>query len=232
MKLRAALVLAFLSAAAVSRAATITYDLTAPPPGGIRVGKYSPAPSGIPGDQSFAPLLPGSSLTLEFDANGDGVSGDVTIASSQFLTHETVELGVATIVIDTEGRLAAGAGAFGTIPIDGLPSPALVWNTVPSFSMHTAATCSDSGSGFCDALGIPPGSVVHSGTVFPGSPGLLSPVEIYLPVVTQKERPGSARSRYCCSPRVARVSWRSGSGLVRRARRRVPRRVGSCRVAQ
>ena len=93
---------AALAASPASRAATIVYDLA-----GTTSGlSISLAPQSGPTPGIFThPVGPGSSLTLDFDANGDGVAGDVTIAASH-------------IVLQGTDNLFAGSTPYGSLTFD------------------------------------------------------------------------------------------------------------------
>jgi hypothetical protein len=112
-----------------SRAATVTYDLAGESAEQTRID--SP-----PGYYSI-PFSAGSSLTLEFDANDDGTSGDVTIASSNFGlqgTHSAI-FGSITLTTDFEAALSGGLGT-----LDALGS-FIEWSEPASYSVAGSFYC-------------------------------------------------------------------------------------------
>jgi hypothetical protein len=126
---RAALVFAILFAAGVSRATQVVYD--------VSWDGYGNPPSdqtgSFDGASATAPFAPGSSITLEFDANGDGVPGDVTVVTSRLITHSvynTFDLG--PITKDSVGVIQGGLASLNPAPYN---SQYLHWTTDATYSV-------------------------------------------------------------------------------------------------
>lgn len=117
MKTAAAVLALTLFAATGVGAATITYDLQPDPLspyGGMSETRpKADAPVNEP-PFYFTPFAAGSSLTLEFDANGDGTRGDVTIAASQLRINASFPGldGAESISLDIVGELSGGLGTI------------------------------------------------------------------------------------------------------------------------
>jgi len=107
----------------------------------LRRNVYAPAPPGY----FTTPLLPSSTLTLEFDANDDGVAGDVTVAASRFAIQGTFAIGNLIVVsTDFVAELTGGAGVLANDVID--------WVTPASYSITGTWQCAGSA---CDLVGHP-----------------------------------------------------------------------------
>ena len=125
-----------LAVSPASRAATIVYDLA-----GTTINESSTlAPSGV----FTNPVGPGSSLTLDFDANADGVTGDVTIAASHIvLQHTDNFFGGSTpygsLTFDAVAQLVGGHGQL----MSGGPCyyDCIDWDTSATYSTTGTVTC-------------------------------------------------------------------------------------------
>jgi hypothetical protein len=130
---------AALAASPASRAATIVYDLAGTTDNWRST--LAANPSGI--FTNF--VAPGSSLTLDFDANADGVAGDVTIVSGQIVLQYTDNLFVSpfsygSLTFNTVAQLSGGHGQVRR----GLPadySDFIDWDTGASYSITGTVTC-------------------------------------------------------------------------------------------
>ena len=134
-QLRTILILAILFAAGPSRAASVVYDIA-----GDRSGIPSDQTGSFDGASATAQFAPGSSITLEFDANGDGVLGDVTVVASRLITHsvyQTVEWG--PITKDSIGVIQGGLGSLTTLG----PYTYLHWTADATYSVSGTFSLED-----------------------------------------------------------------------------------------
>jgi hypothetical protein len=130
---RAVLVFAILFAAGMSRALQVVYDVSGGDPfvPSDQTGSFDSA-------SATAPFAPGSSLTLEFDANGDGVPGDVTVVTSRLVTHsvyDTPDFGA--ITKDSVGVIQGGLATLSPAPYDG---QYLHWTSAATYSVSGTYT--------------------------------------------------------------------------------------------
>jgi hypothetical protein len=130
-----------------SSAATITYDLSG-------TSAYRTYTAFAPNGYFETPLSPGSTLTLELDANGDGTANDATVVASRFLVREIFPAfggaedaygqGVgltltSDLVFEVSGGLGVPYGGDAWIP------PHIEWLEPASFSASGTFRCSGPG---------------------------------------------------------------------------------------
>jgi len=134
-----------------SRGATVVYDVSGSSELRTRTG-FSPNP---PGYES-APFAPGSTLTLELDANGDATSGDVTIAASEFLIQGTISAGgLSYLTVDAVGSLTGGLGT--------LTGSTIEWLEPASYDVDGTLQCFGI---VCDVTGVPVGVPLPYATLY------------------------------------------------------------------
>jgi hypothetical protein len=124
---RAALVFAILFVAGASRATSVVYDIAGP-------GSFIPSDQtgSFDGASATAQFASGSSLTLEWDANGDGVLGDVTVVTSRLITHSVYDsTDFGPITKDSIGVIQGGLGSLTTLG----PYSYIHWTTDATYSV-------------------------------------------------------------------------------------------------
>ncbi|MFI5317683.1 MAG: hypothetical protein ACHQ6T_18415 [Myxococcota bacterium] len=163
---------AALSTSATSRATTVTYDLS-----GIssyRIATTLAPPIGY----VEIPAAPGSSLTLDLDANGDGNSGDVTVVDAAMLIKGDL---IDPAWLSTYGsvdadfvlRLSGGLGQAS------FPDLYVQWSTPASYVVGGNVTCSGP---ICGVFGWQPGTPHTYADLLADGAGLTAPTSLALGV--------------------------------------------------
>lgn len=123
---------AAVAGAAPARAATIVFDTSETEM--VTVGS---------GSAFDLVMAPGSTLTLQTDANGDGVEGDMTVAASHFVLLGTFGRGfgggLGTFTVNATAEITGGAG---TGVYSGGSLAAIQWSEAASFSIGGTIACS------------------------------------------------------------------------------------------
>ncbi len=138
-----------LALSSLASAAPITYDVS----GQTRTYTVSSfattaCPSGLAGNCFTTSSLAGSSITLEYDANGDTYSGDVTITSGTLYFDNLTSIIGGTVNIHTLGSSSI-SGGLGTLTGDDI-----VWTQPAAFTTTGILECSGAN---CAALQLTPG---------------------------------------------------------------------------
>src|SRR5262245_25212277 len=98
-----------------------------------------------PGTESSFRMAPGSTLSLETDANGDGVPGDVTVAASHFVFQGEFARGFfgssGTFTVDLVAELQGGLG-IGVFYPGSLDLVEIQWTQPASFLIYGTILCS------------------------------------------------------------------------------------------
>ncbi|MFI5315207.1 MAG: hypothetical protein ACHQ6T_05880 [Myxococcota bacterium] len=113
----------------MSRATQIVYDVS-----GDASGIPSDQTGSFDGASARAPFAPGSSITLEWDANGDGVPGDVTVVTSRLITHSVYDTSDGPIEKDSVGVIQGGLASLNPAPAP-YAGPYLHWTTDATYSV-------------------------------------------------------------------------------------------------
>jgi len=150
--------LAFMALASGARGALVTFDVS-----GIgtvnTVSSFAADPSQPPGttgiDASFGPYFithfsPGSSITIETDRNGNGLTNDWRLVSGTLEVDGTLRIGaLGSILIDETISLSGGEGT--------LSGNEVLWSHYALTEWSATGTWQCLGAGLCGLIGIPEG---------------------------------------------------------------------------